>query len=177
VSNTGTFLTIACRSTLAVAFAVALYGKAYRRAAFRSFAASLGELGLVSRPLRSPVAGLTVLAEAVALVLLAFDTTAILGLLISAAVMAAFSAGLGTSVARGRRRPCHCFGASSIPLSWLHVGRNLVLLGVAILGVAAGPARSIDAAAAALTVLVGAATAALIIRVDDLVDLFQPASR
>jgi hypothetical protein len=65
--------------------------------------------------------------------------------------------------------------ASATALSWLHVVRNLILLGTALAGaVAHGPAHG---PVGVLAVLAGAVTAALLIRADDLVDLFQPASR
>ena len=78
----------------------------------------------------------------------------------AALLLAAFTAWLVRQLARGDRRPCRCFGETSgRPVSGWTVGRNLVLLGAALIAAAgvdrpAGwPGRVLGAALGAALVL------------------------
>ncbi|SPF33205.1 DoxX family protein [Candidatus Sulfopaludibacter sp. SbA4] len=59
------------------------------------------------------------------------------------ALLVLFIAGIGVSLARGRRPNCHCFGQlHSSPIGWRTLARNAVLSGMAALVVWQGPENS-----------------------------------
>jgi len=118
---------------------------------------------LLPRPLVRPVAyALPPIEGAVALGLLASPSRR-LAAIVAIALLAVFSAAVGVNLARGRRHiDCGCFrGVLRQPLSWWLLGRNGVLITLALICVP-------DAAAArALTwldlVTVGGGTVALVL--------------
>ncbi|WP_433061432.1 MauE/DoxX family redox-associated membrane protein [Dactylosporangium sp. CS-033363] len=78
---------------------------------------------------------------------------------IAAVLLVAYTAGLVSVRARGLHVPCHCFGASPVPVSWFDIARNVLLLGIAGLALAAGtPADPLAGVDAVLVALAGAAT-------------------
>ncbi|MER7007504.1 MauE/DoxX family redox-associated membrane protein [Dactylosporangium sp. NPDC000555] len=80
-------------------------------------------------------------------------------LVVAAALLVAYTAGLVSVRARGLHVPCHCFGASPVPVSWYDIARNGLLLGIAGLALAAGtPAEPLTGVDAVLVALAGAAT-------------------
>ena len=83
------------------------------------------------------------------------------------------------SAVTGRTITCSCFGASTTPLGWAHVARNLTLTalavsGAAVSGLMTGGGVSVPPGHAALAVVGAAAVTALTYFFDDVVDLFAP---
>jgi len=155
--------TIACRCLFGTVFAVSVASKVRSPAAWQSLRAWLAAMPF--RPLRLkgiPLALVT--AETAVVVLVAAVPLA--GLIASAVLALALTVGLYLVVRSGSREPCHCFGASSEPLSSQQVIRNGVLLALATVGAVCagttaghrpGPAESI------LAVIAGLAAALLVI--------------
>jgi hypothetical protein len=182
------YLGLVCAIALAGVFAVSMRDKVGRER-FRVFAASAGPLDVLPRRWRVRTAGVVAVAEAVTvaaltggLVLALVGAGALLltlGFLAAATLLTAFTVAIGLMLRRGERVPCHCFGASEVPLGPAHVVRNLVLLALAVVGPFT-PAGGYTAAGVALVVVAGAVIAALVTRFDDLVTLFgspDPATR
>ena len=93
---------------------------------------------------------------------------------LGAGLLAAFTAAIAIAVRRGRTAPCWCFGVSSTPLGRSHVARNLFLIAVAVLGLAAAAAGgSAVTAAAALAAGCGVVAGLLVTRLDDLMSLVR----
>src|SRR4051812_32002851 len=151
---------------VAVTFAASAVGKARDLPGFHQ---AIGAFALV--PVRQVrlVASVLFGAEVVTVLLLlgallpGVAATVPIGLALGGLLLIAYTAGLVTVQVRRIEVPCHCFGASPVPVSWYDVARNVVLLAVAGTGVVAGvPA---DRPALADSVLIGAfgVAAALII--------------
>lgn len=176
-------------SLVGCVFAASAAAKLNGRLAYRSFRDGLGETGLIPASLLPTAAGLLSLAEAiVAGALLAasgLTAAAVPGaawpaesaLVAAAALTVVLAAGVAVVVRRGTRAHCACFGARSArPIGRLHLARNLCLLTVIGAGLAGIPLSSSDAGAAGavLAVAAGAVAALLLIRWDDLAELFMP---
>ena len=180
--------------------AVAVYGtsasaKLRSRGAYRSFQAGLGETALLPGPRLALVAGAlagteTIVAAAAAasafLVALSGPGSRAVaeGVLAAAAVLTAvLAAGVGVTLQRGTRTACACFGPGSArPLSRAHLLRNLSLLAALLAAVAGNglsgrPGGGPALAGVFLAAVAAAAIALLLIRLDDLVELFTPVSR
>jgi hypothetical protein len=130
---------IACRLCLLTVFALALAGKVSGREAFAAFTRSLRAMAVLPEPAVAPAARASVVAEALVVVLLAIPARypAAAGFAVAVGVLAVFTAAILRSVRRGNSVPCRCFGASSTPLGTRHVVRNIVLIAVALTGLAA----------------------------------------
>jgi hypothetical protein len=90
-----------------------------------------------------PIAIHLIVLELATAALLAFPPTRPAGALCALALLATFTLALLAQLLRGRRPACACFGAlNQAPISWRSVGRNVLLMALA-LGVLAWP----DAAA------------------------------
>lgn len=100
-----------------------------------AFAESVANYRIVPASLVAPVAAAVVGVEIVAAVLLLSRRWARAAALVLAALLAVFSVGLASTLARGIDIACGCFGGSA-PATWWTVARDLVLLALA-LGVAA----------------------------------------
>jgi hypothetical protein len=81
--------------------------------------------------------------------------------------MLIFSAGIAHALSRGRRTSCRCFGASETPMGPRHIGRNLGLALVAVLG-AMAPGHPIPFAGLALAAVTGIVLAVLVVAMDDI---------
>jgi hypothetical protein len=171
-------------------FGASAIAKLRGRRAYRAFVAGLRESGLVPGAGLPAVAAALAGSEAVIAVGLA-ATAATAGvapghgvnayaesaLAAAAALTAVLAAGVGMAIHRGIQARCACFGARpGRPLGRPHLVRNLILLaalgtGLAAVPLAGGPGRP---AAAALSAAAGSLAALLIIRWEDLADLFAP---
>ena len=172
------YVAIGCGVLLAVIFAVSAVGKARSAATFTAFADSLGDMRLVGRRWRRPVAGAVIAAEAGLVGLLAVPGGAPFAFAAAVALLVLFATAIAVTVRRGVRAPCLCFGARTArPLDRVHVVRNLVLAGVGGLGLVAVTVPStggVQPAGAALAAAAAAVVAAVVLRLDDVVDLFRP---
>ncbi|WP_248959198.1 MauE/DoxX family redox-associated membrane protein [Sphaerisporangium perillae] len=163
------YVEIGCQVLLAAVFGWSAVSKLASRTAFRRFARSLEPL--VRRT--TPVAAALVAGELLTppLTLLA----PLAGFALASGMLAVLSAGVLTVVRRGLAVRCRCFGSGDARLGPRHVVRNLILLAIGVLGLllAALPAASpADAAGVALAAVAGLAVAGLVIRFEDLVELF-----
>ncbi|MEZ7126786.1 MauE/DoxX family redox-associated membrane protein [Nonomuraea sp. AD125B] len=170
------YLALTARCALGLVFLVAVIGKVRGRAAYEAFRRSVPELV----PLRRGAAVLpavVVAAECAVVVLLAVERTATAGLALAAAVLLAFSAGIGRALRAGVRASCRCFGMTPSPLGRLHLVRNLALAALAVAGAAAvlagGPEQP-HPAGVTLAVAGGALLALPAVFADDLAALFAP---
>jgi hypothetical protein len=167
------YVAVGCGSLLAVVFAVAAAGKV-RPAAFRAFAESLADLRLVPRRWRVPSAAAVVVAEAGVAMLIAVPVTARFGLTAAMALAAVFTIGISIALLRDDVAPCLCFGARSRrPIGRAQQARCAVLTGTGAVGFAAVGPGAVHPAGVAVAVAVGAVAAVLLIRLDDLVELFH----
>jgi hypothetical protein len=165
-----TYLFLAARLLTGGVFAVSLASKLRGRAAFRAFVASLGGLPVPGRRASRGTAVVITIAEAAITGLIVVPVTARLGLLLAAATLATFAAGIQLAVSRGVRAPCRCFGASDIPLGRGHIIRNVLLTLIAAAGAAAGAAAApLRPAGLALSVAVAEVAILPVLFFDDLV--------
>ncbi|TDD53748.1 methylamine utilization protein MauE [Kribbella antibiotica] len=157
------------RVLLGVVFAVSLVGKLRGTGDFVEATRRLVPVRFArwDRPLAAAVA----LVELAVLALLVIQPT--VGFLLALGLLAAFTVGLAAALRRGESAPCHCFGSGSTPLGRRHVVRNAVLLTIAGLGLAF-PAASPPFAELLPAATIAIAAAAIVIRFDDLVELYQP---
>jgi len=168
-------VSLACRVAVGTVFAASFFTKVRGRAAWLSFQSWLARLPLPYVKLKTT--SLAVAAtEAIVMVLVIIPATAIEGLAVSAALAAVLTGGLILSLRRGSREPCHCFGSSSDPLSWQHVARNVLLLTVALAGVACSALRSTasPASGVAMAAFAGLAVALCVLFFTDIVALGRP---
>jgi uncharacterized membrane protein YphA (DoxX/SURF4 family) len=116
------------RVLLAVVFVVAGLAKLADRAGSRRAIVDFGVPGWLAPPL-GVLLPLAELAVAGALIPRASAWSGALGAL---GLLLLFVAGIGVSLARGRRPDCHCFGQlSSAPVGWATLLRNGVLAALA----------------------------------------------
>lgn len=173
------YLAVACRCAVALVFAVSAGSKVRNRAAFAAFESSVRGLRLLPRSATRPITVATCAAELAVVPLVAVPATADAGLLLAAALLAAFSAVISTVLARrGTAVACRCFGSSGQPLGAHHIIRNAVLAAVAVGGVLALPERSgpIHPGGFAVALLAGAVLALLAVTLDDAISLFRTAN-
>lgn len=171
------YVAIVCRLLIGVVFAASAATKLIGPSAFNAFVTSVRQMRVVPGNAARPVAYVVVAAEAliVALVAIPLASTAVAGFAIAAGLLAAFAVGITISVRRGERTPCRCFGKSTTPLGPIHVVRNIFLICVTFLGiVGALAAGGVDLGGAAVAAVAGAVAGALVVALDDIVDLFRP---
>lgn len=172
-------------------FAASSIGKLSGRGAYRSFRDQLADTGLIPRSMvHAAAASLAGIEASAAAALLISDVLTLVAapgaawlaesaLTVAAAITAVLALGVAVIVRRGTRAPCACFGArSGRPIGQAHLARNLILLTVVCAGLVAAPlapGRSL-LPGAVLAVLVGAVTALLFARWDDIAILFAPPS-
>ncbi|SES95722.1 MauE/DoxX family redox-associated membrane protein [Nonomuraea wenchangensis] len=175
------YLALTARCALGLVFLVAVIGKVRGRAAYEAFRRSVPELVPLPRGAASAVLpALVVAAECAVVVLLTVERTAAAGLALAAAVLLAFTAGIGRALRAGVRASCRCFGMTPSPLGRLHLVRNLALAALAVAGAAAvlaGAPGQPHPAGVALAVAGGALLALPAVFADDLAALFAPAPR
>jgi hypothetical protein len=162
------YVRIGCACLIGLVFVVTAMSKARD---FGGFARSLPELVPVRPVLVRPLAGGVVALEALVPLLIAVPPATAYGLGLAAVLLAAFTVAIGAALARGRRAPCRCFGASSTPIGPRHLARNGLLLTAAVLG-ALSPAGLPPLAGVVVTVAAGLVGAILVVFFDDIVDLF-----
>lgn len=167
------YIALACRCLTGIVFLAAAVSKARGFGGFRRSVAAMAP-PLAARS--TTVAGAVVAAELSAAALIAAPGTAAWGLAAALALDAVFIAAILSALRRGVREPCRCFGAAERGLGARDVVRDLVLGATAALGLlgisAAAPARS--PAGWLLAAVAGAVGALLVVRSDDLVELFFP---
>ncbi|MBE1486638.1 MauE/DoxX family redox-associated membrane protein [Plantactinospora soyae] len=170
------YLEMACRVLLGVVFLVSAASKLRNRSAFDAFAVGLRDTGLVSAGNTRRIGVLTVAAEVGVVLLLAVPATVPIGYLLAGALLAVFVGGIGLMMRRGVDATCPCFGVSTTRLGGRQVIRNAVLLAIAGTGLVAALAGtgvgSGEWAGLLLAAVTGAVVALIVVRLDDIVDLF-----
>jgi len=183
-------LLVAAVAALCVVFGAAAVSKVASVQRQRAFAESLRALRLLPVSLVAPVA---VVVSCVELVITAGLAAAflgvvaggawavwmaVLGMLLAVGLLGVLTAGIVLALRRRSIARCVCFGASDRPLSWRHVVRNSVmqLVGVfgAVIAVATAPVAVVDPVGAGLAAVVGVIVAVVLIRLDEIVELFAP---
>ena len=158
------------RFTLLIVFGGALVGKLHSRAAWSNFVGAT-EVLLGVRGMAVAWSGAAATAEAATVCCLAVNRLAYVGLVLALVELTVFLGVVTSGVIRGAQTACNCFGADGASIGWTHVWRNLILVGVAALGVGAAtasnmPSGLLDAAYATPTV-VSVLAAAIFIAWDD----------
>jgi len=166
--------------------------KLVSRTSYRAFRDGLAETKLVPRRLLGGVAVALTSGEAVVAVLLAVGTVLAVtnapgSVPVAAAALgcgsvlgAVLAAGVAVVIRSGTRATCACFGArASRPIGPSHLARNAFLLVLMIVGLIGNSVRhgKPDTGVAIVAIAAGAVIALLIIRLDDLADLFAPVHR
>jgi methylamine utilization protein MauE len=168
-----TYVALVSRCLIGLVFALSAFTKLRSGPAFRAFSAWVATLPLLPKGWRSVIAVVVVAAEAVTVLLVALPWTPVVGLVVAAAVLAAFTAGTFMAArSRAGAVPCQCFGPSSVPLGMPHAARNALLCAVAAAGAAGvGPVAG-HLPGVALSLGLGTAAALPTIFLDDLIALF-----
>jgi ABC-type microcin C transport system permease subunit YejB len=95
------------------------------------------------------------------------------GLVLSVGLFCVLTAAVWRAVARRSGAVCRCFGPARTVLGYRHVVRNAMLLLVAVFGaIAVSVVDSVHPAAAAVAAVVGTLGAVMVVRFDDLAELF-----
>ncbi len=122
---------VGCRFVVGAVFVLAAVAKLPRRAEFE---AAVRGYGLVPSRAVVPIARLLPAAELAGGLLLLAGLGSRLVAAILAAALAVFSAAVAATLARGRTIDCGCFAVGASPrVTWLTVGRNLLLSAMAVL--------------------------------------------
>ncbi|MEU4158347.1 MauE/DoxX family redox-associated membrane protein [Actinoplanes sp. NPDC026670] len=166
------YLSTACRVLLGAVFLAAAFGKLRSRPAIRDFTGSLHQLSLMPARMVASVAVALGLTEAAVPVLLIADGTATAGFTVALGLLGVLTAGVAVVLVRGKPAPCRCFGHRESPLSRRHLLRNGLLAGAAVIGLAGPAGKGTDPAGVLVAAVAGLTVAALIICLDDLIELF-----
>ncbi|MFI7464923.1 MauE/DoxX family redox-associated membrane protein [Nonomuraea sp. NPDC049646] len=170
------YVDVACRLLLLTVFALALASKVTSRTAWREFVESVRAMRVARGEAARPVAVAAAVAEALVVVLAAIPLSwaGTAAFVLAAGLLACLTVAIVLVVRRGAAVTCRCFGASTTPMGVPHVVRNLVLLAVALLGLAgAAAAQPADLALAAIVGVFGAVAGLLMSRWDDLTALLR----
>lgn len=162
---------LACQLVTAGVFVLSAVGKLRDLAAF---AASLEPFGVPAAS-RTALARGVVAAELAVVALVAWRPVATIGFVLAGALLAVFAAAIVRVVRAGVPVRCRCLGVDGAVLRPAHAWRNAGLCAVALAGAALaarGPAAGgIEAAGAAVVVLLAACLLVLVWAFDDIVDL------
>jgi hypothetical protein len=164
------YLAVSAQAALVVVFVVSAGGKVRDRRHYREFATSLHPL--LPAAFRNSVPAVVVAAEITCAVLLLVPPATSLGFAVAAGLLVAFTAGTGWVLATGRTAVCRCFGVGAQRISPVHLVRNLLLLAFTAAGAGAG---TVAPGGVLPAVVAGTGVALLMIRLDDVTDLFRPA--
>jgi hypothetical protein len=173
------FLTLTARVLTGVVLVVSIAAKTRTAGERAEFTRWVRSLGAVPPPYVPRAAATLVGAECAVVVLLALPWTGPAGLALAAALLLFFAAAIAWVGHHGVTVPCRCFGNSARPMGRAQILRNVALAGAAA-AAAAGPVqpdRPLAAADATLAVLLGATTALVVTRLDDIAELFSPSHR
>ncbi|QFU90265.1 MauE/DoxX family redox-associated membrane protein [Amycolatopsis sp. YIM 10] len=131
---------IVVRTVLVLVFLLAALGKLRGPG---SLAETIDRVVRLPRAVTITLTALTIIAELTAVVLLTAGGGFLhTGLVLAAALLAAFSVVVLAAIRRGHRVRCACFGRSPYFMSGDDLARNVVLLGAAVAAIARHPAES-----------------------------------
>ncbi|TDD42349.1 hypothetical protein E1286_30965 [Nonomuraea terrae] len=172
------YVEVTCRLLLVAVFITAAFTKVSGKDAWLAFVRSLRQLKQIPSPLLQPAALAVVAIEAIVAVLLLIPVRVAgwIGFALAGCLLLSFTLVIGRALSHGNRAPCRCFGASSTPLGPIHIMRNMMLVCVAVLGLAGASASgTLDAPYALLAGAGGLVAGILITALEDIVTLFGPA--
>lgn len=170
------YVDVASRLLLLTMFTLALVGKVSSRRAWDEFVASVGAMGLVGG-VKVPAAVATVVAEGGVIVLAAVPLrwAGSASFVLAAGLLGCLTVAVALVVRKGKTVACRCFGPTQTPLGVEHVVRNVVLVVIALLGLAGSlVSGSFDPALSVVVGVFGATLGLLFARWDDLVSLLAP---
>ena len=169
------YIEVVCRVTLLGVLATAAFGKLRSRQALRALAGSLVAMRVVRAGRARRVAVLLVVAEVSTVAMLGVWWLPVLGFVAAAALMAVLTAGVVKVLLGGAAAPCRCFGASTTRVGWFHAVRNAGSCAVAVVGGAAAIAGGAgEPAGLVVAGAIGGTAAALLVVLDEVVELFRP---
>ncbi|MFC9266279.1 MauE/DoxX family redox-associated membrane protein [Streptomyces zhihengii] len=169
------YFEIGVRYLLGTVFLTSFLGKTAGRAAYAGFVASLRATRLLPG-LTGVMAPALVTAELAVCALLVVPTApavTVAGLVAAASLLAGLTAGVTLVVRRGVTAPCHCFSASATVLGRRHIARNGALAALAVAGAVAATDLRAHPGGAVLAALGGLVLGALVVRLDDVLELFR----
>lgn len=175
------YVTVGAMVLCGLVLLVSSASKLRSRADYAEFVASVPAFGIPARWTRL-FAAVTVVAEAVIAVLLLPGAALMVlgagrwlagGLVLAVGLFGVLTVAVWRVVARGSGAVCRCFGTARTPLAHRHVVRNALLSLVAMMGTLSIMDSTVPAAApAAVAAAAGALGAVLVVRFDDLAELF-----
>jgi hypothetical protein len=171
-----TYLSFAGHRLIGAVFAISAVTKLRGRAAFEEFVASTRTLVPPRwRTTSRAVSAVVIMLEVAVPVLLVVPRLHRGGLGVAVMLLVAFGAGIAAALRRGERTGCRCFGAAKTPLGRRHLVRNGLLAVVAVLALVSGHGRAVEPVGLVVAAAAASVLALLMIRFDDVVDLFAPA--
>jgi hypothetical protein len=165
------YIDLAMRAAIGIVFAVACTSKLRSRIAFERFTRSLEVLKLPSAAKPRLIAPVVVAAEVATVVSLAAPVAVAIGFTLALTLLLAFAFSIVRAVTGGVQVPCQCFGSDGATLAGRHVLRNVLLVVLAAIGLAAqlsGTASGASVAGGLVAALAGAALGYMFIRWDDI---------
>jgi len=183
------YVSVGLLAALWCVFAASGGSKVRSRAAQRAFAESLRPLPLLPGRLVAPVAVVVTTVEVVLVLGLGWSVVAVAAgwpvsrgsgaavLALTVLLLSVLTIGVVLAVRGDTGASCACFGATQQPLGWRHVVRNSILLAMAataLLFVVVARPQALPLAGVLIALVAGATGALLLIRLDDLVELFLP---
>ncbi|MEU7854281.1 MauE/DoxX family redox-associated membrane protein [Nonomuraea sp. NPDC049141] len=168
------YVDVASRLLLLTMFALALVSKISSRRAWGEFVESTRAMAVVGDSQVVAVAVATAAAEGAVIVLAAVPLrwAGSVAFIIAAGLLGCLTVAVGLVVRRGKSVTCRCFGASQTPLGVPHVVRNVLLVVIALLGLAGSLVNGpFDPFLTAIVGVFGAVLGLLVSRWDDLVSL------
>jgi hypothetical protein len=160
-----------CRFYLAMALGFASLAKF---AAFSGFVENLRSWDITDIRLRRAVAVCLCLMEGGLAILLAANRWTDTVAWLTAALIAAMSAGVAVALASGSGATCQCFGRSPDPVSGVVLARNLAMLAAGVILGLAPKAASFGAGEAAVLMLTALALAQTTVRAPDIGAVLAP---
>ncbi|MEU7041781.1 MauE/DoxX family redox-associated membrane protein [Streptomyces varsoviensis] len=171
------YLAMWVRCLIGLVFLVSAVSKVSGRRSFTEFAEAVGVLAPVPGARRLLAPAVVALEFAVAVLLaLPVPVAFRVGAWLAAALLLAFALGVALAVRRGAETACRCFGRSTSRIKGWQAVRNLALAVPAALAATLGPGSQGTAAGLALTAVMGLTCGAVVIALDDIVELFRPAT-
>jgi hypothetical protein len=183
------YVSVGLLTALWCVFAASGGSKVRSRAAQQAFADSLRPLPLLPGRRVAPVAALVTAVELLLVLGIGWSVVAATAgwpvvragaavvLVVTVLLLAVLTIGVVLAVRRDTGASCACFGATQQPLGWRHVVRNSVLLALtalALVTVLVARPHPLPLAVVLIALVAGATGALILIRLDDLVDLFLP---
>jgi Methylamine utilisation protein MauE len=176
------YLLLALRCLVGATFLASSASKVSSRESFRKFAGSLQDMRIVPPHWAKSTAAVVVALEIGICAVLAVPhrDAGIVGFVLAAGLLLAFTAGIVVSMRKGVEATCGCFGPSSSTLGRRHLTRNLFLAAAALIGaylMAEGSSNQMHPGGAVAAAGAGVVLAAFVITLDDIVALFGAPTR